>query len=82
LAKLERGDSIHAASRQCLEPRASALQIFNDLPVIPMQAGASSSFNRAEIPRSDVKRLEPEPISSSRSRKMLDGADIIEMCTP
>jgi hypothetical protein len=47
-----------------------------------MQAGASSSFNRAEIPPSDVKRLEPEPISSSRSRKMLDGADIIEMCTP
>jgi hypothetical protein len=58
------------------------LQIFNDLPVIPMQAGASSSFNRAEIPRSDVKRLEPEPILFGRSRKMLDGADIIEMCTP
>ena len=48
LAKLERGGSIHAASRQCLEPLPSALQIFNDQLITPMEAGATRGLT---VPR-------------------------------
>lgn len=62
LAKFERGGSVHATSRQCLEPLPSALQIFDDLLINPDGSRGKSWFNRAEMPRSDAMRLGPEPI--------------------
>jgi hypothetical protein len=60
---------------------ASALQIFNDLPVIPMQAGASRCLTVPRYHDRDAKRLEPEPILFERGKKMPVDADMIEMCT-